>query len=365
MSSTSDPTGRVIQDPSCREILPSPRWRRALRRVALDPFEIGITNLLYRLSHSDKPWIYRPLTRMMLRRFKIDMREALDSDPRGYARFSELFTRQLRPGLRPIDPRENAIVSSVDGCISQVGSIEKDGSIVEIREGSRAGARLLVKGIRYQLLDLLGGLEPVAARYLEGAYNNTYLAPYHYHRMHMPMEGRLLRIARVSGRLRSVSQVVQLDAPEPVMTTNERVILEFQGLGGHCFCLVFVGAVGVSGIATRWVDFRHPRDYWFRRKSEQRGLEIYEVEAGRLLDKGSVPKRVGRICEEACRGQDSFLLKKGDEVGIFEMGSTVVSLFSPEMGVKWLPNAVRGREVKMGEAVGECVMKSFSWPHES
>ena len=335
-----------------QEILPSPAWRRVLRSMTLEPLEIVITNFLYRLSHSSKPWIRKPLTRFMLRRFKIDMSEALQPDPEQYARFSDLFIRRLRAGVRPVDAREDIVVSSVDGCISQVGLIEADGTIVEVNEKKSNTKKIFIKGIRYSLLDLLGGMETMAARYLGGAYNNTYLAPHNYHRMHMPFEGSLQRILRIPGRLRSVSQVVQLDSPEPVMTTNERVVLEFKDPEGKNFALVFVGAVGVSGIACPWMDFRHRRHYGSRRQAKKQGLELYEVEAGCLLCKTSSIKKIGKIIEEACVGEDAFFRRKGEEVGVFEMGSTVVVLFGPEFGVKWLPSVLRGAEVKMGEAVG-------------
>ncbi|MCP5467740.1 MAG: phosphatidylserine decarboxylase [Deltaproteobacteria bacterium] len=390
-----------------QEPLPSPLSKRLLRRFVIDPLEVAITNFLDRSARSQRKWYKNLFSKILIDAFKPDLEESADfAGPDGYKRapsWGDIFIRKLKEGARPIDalpngsprpggPRPDTIVSQVDGRFAQIGEIGPEGQIIEVQDGTEVPlppygngpwalfrgaldalkikigygnlttvpgpngelvpAKILVKGISYSALDLVAGFENLAQRFYGGVFNNTYLAPHNYHRMHMPIAGELVRIIREPGRLRSVGLTVQLDSPEPVMTTNERVILEFKTPDGHPFVMVFVAAVGVSGVTTPFVDFHHSRRYWSRRSAAKQIREIYEVQEGKLIQTEGNTGGVGRLNLKRLNSQNPFWLDIGEEVGIFHMGSTVVTLFPPEMGVRFNPEiAQRGNAVRMGEPV--------------
>jgi phosphatidylserine decarboxylase len=239
------------------------------------------------------------IVRWFIEQYQVDMSEALESDPAHYASFNEFFTRALKPGIRPIAPAE--LVCPVDGAISHFGRIERD----QIFQA---------KGHRYSTTALVGGDAGLAAGYENGHFATIYLSPRDYHRIHMPCDGRLLRMIHVPGDLFSVNPTTAANVPG-LFARNERVVCVFESAQGP-FVLVLVGATIVGSMATVW--------------------------------HGTVnPPRTGR--QREWRYDDQRIeLRKGEEMGRFLLGSTVVLLF-PQGDLRFNPSWAPARGVRLGE----------------
>jgi phosphatidylserine decarboxylase len=229
------------------------------------------------------------------------MNEALDSDIASYPSFNEFFTRALKPGARPIAQAD--LVSPVDGAISQFGAIEGD----QIFQA---------KGHRYSTTALVGGDAALAAQFAQGSFATLYLSPKDYHRIHMPCDGRLLRMIHVPGDLFSVNPTTARGVPG-LFARNERVVCIFETARGP-LVLALVGATIVGSMATVWHGVVNP----------PRGGEVREW---RYDDQ-------------------QITLRKGDEMGRFLLGSTVVMLF-PAPPLAFNPAWSPGRPVHLGEAM--------------
>lgn len=236
-------------------------------------------------------------------RYQVDMSEAEHSDPASYATFNEFFGRALRPGARPV--ADTALVSPVDGAISQLGPIQ-------------GGEVFQAKGHSYSTTALLGGDAQEAARYQDGQFATLYLSPKDYHRVHMPCSGVLKRMIHVPGDLFSVNPTTARGVPG-LFARNERVVCLFDSEQGP-FVLVLVGATVVGSMATVW-----------------HGV----VNAS----------RDGKIHEWNYEDQN-IELAKGQEMGRFLLGSTVVLLFPKESGYRfdsgWQPQGL----IRQGQAMG-------------
>lgn len=243
------------------------------------------------------------IVRRFIRKYGVDMGEALESDPARYASFNEFFTRALRPGIRPIAPAD--LVCPVDGAISQFGRIERD----QIFQA---------KGHGYSTTALVGGDASLAAVYENGHFATIYLSPRDYHRIHMPCDGRLLRMIHVPGDLFSVNPVTAANVPG-LFARNERVVCVFESAQGP-FVLVLVGATIVGSMATVW--------------------------------HGTVnPPRTGH--QREWRYDDQRIeLRKGEEMGRFLLGSTVVLLF-PQGDLAFNPSWAPARGVRLGEEMAK------------
>ncbi len=196
----------------------------------------GLSRLTLAATRVRSAWFKNLLTRAFLRLYAVDMAEARQPDPYAYASFNEFFTRELAPGSRPIDGDPASITSPVDGTVSQCGPIDAD-------------LLLQAKGRVFRLSDLLAG-QAWADRFEGGSFATIYLAPYNYHRIHMPLAGRLLDTVYVPGRLFSVNAATACCIPR-LFARNERVLTRFEGAAGQ-FALVLVGALNVGSIATVW-----------------------------------------------------------------------------------------------------------------
>lgn len=225
-------------------------------------------------------WVKTPTIALMRRAYAIDLSEALDSQPQNYASFNAFFTRALKPGARPL-AASSALISPVDGRISQCGAITGD-TIYQ------------AKGRNYSSGALLAD-PAAAAAYNDGQFMTIYLAPHNYHRIHMPCNGRLLRATFVPGRLLSVRPATAA-AIDQLFARNERLVLHFASANGP-FVLVMVGALFVGSLET--------------------------VIEGRIS-----PPHSRRMREFDYRAAP-IELRRGDELGRFNMGSTVVLLFPP------------------------------------
>ncbi len=266
----------------------------------------AISRVVLAATRSRLPVFKNWLVRQFVAGFKPDMSDAVVADPTGYPSFNEFFTRALRDGARPIDPRIDALVSPVDGTVSQRGSIA-------------AGAILQAKGHSYDVDALLAGQREWSGKFQDGEFATIYLAPYNYHRIHMPLAGTLRAAWYVPGRLFSVNQATAATVPR-LFARNERVVCCFE-TDGMPWALVLVGALNVGSMATVWHGDVTPR-----RPRVVTALPLAGVSA-------------------------PLALVKGAEMGRFNMGSTVV-LVLPRARVAWHAEFAAGRAVRMGMAVG-------------
>ncbi|MBC7603564.1 MAG: phosphatidylserine decarboxylase [Ramlibacter sp.] len=247
-----------------------------------------------------------PITQWIIRRFiakyKVNMAEAANADPASYASFNEFFTRPLRDGARPIS--HAPLICPVDAAISQFGPIEHD----QIFQA---------KGHSYSTRALVGGDQQLAHRFDHGHFATLYLAPKDYHRIHMPCEGRLTRMIYVPGDLFSVNPLTARHVPG-LFARNERVVCVFETAFGP-FVNVLVGATIVGSVETVWHGIVNPP-------------RTREIREWRYDDQGIV-------------------LKKGQEMGRFLLGSTVVMLF-PKNIVTFQGDWAPTKPVRLGEAMG-------------
>lgn len=264
----------------------------------------ALTTLAGRLASAPLGRLTTSAIRHFVKRYEVDMSEAANPDIGSYTTFNEFFTRALRPGVRPIAGSD--LISPVDGAISQLGAIERD----QIFQA---------KGHHYSTTALLGGDAALAQQFTDGLFATLYLSPRDYHRIHMPCDGRLRRMVHVPGDLFSVNPTTARGVPG-LFARNERVVCVFDSDGGP-FVLVLVGATIVGSMATVW--------------------------------HGQVnPPRTGQLRQwDYPAGQVS--LRKGQEMGRFLLGSTVVMLF-PQGALGFNPQWQAGRPVRMGEAMASC-----------
>jgi phosphatidylserine decarboxylase len=251
-------------------------------------------------------WLTTTIIRRFVKRYNVNMAEAANPDISSYTSFNDFFTRALKPGARPL--ASAALICPVDGAISQFGAI--------------AGEQIFqAKGHSYSTTALVGGDAELAAQFKDGSFATLYLSPRDYHRIHMPCAGRLLRMIHVPGELFSVNPTTARGVPG-LFARNERVVCVFEGKDGP-WVLVLVGATIVGSMATVWHGVVNPPRPGYLRNwdySDQRRL-----------------------------------LKKGEEMGRFLLGSTVVMLFpkSASGPLAFNPSWQPGGAIKLGEAMAE------------
>jgi len=263
-----------------------------------------ISRLVHRLARSRAEWFRKPFTRWFARRYRVDMREAIETDPLAYPCFNAFFTRALRPEARPLPADVDAVCSPADGEISAWGPIH-------------AGRLIQAKGRDYALRALLASAEGVEDGFDGGSFMTVYLSPRDYHRVHMPLAGQLREMRHVPGRLFSVGRHTVCTIPE-VFSRNERVVCLFQGEAGR-FAVVLVGAINVASIETVWA--------------------------------GEVTPPAGRRIERIRYGADAPCLERGAELGRFNMGSTAIVVFEP--GLVRIDARLRcGERVLVRQAIG-------------
>ncbi len=267
-----------------------------------------LSRWVYRVTRSQNIRLRNRALSMFLRHYAVEMEEAVESNPFAYLSFNAFFTRALKPAARPIAAEADAYVSPVDGTVSQCGAINED-SILQ------------AKGQSYSLHELLGGNCERTKKYLGGSFATIYLAPYNYHRIHMPLAGTVRETIYVPGDLFSVNAATARAVPR-VFARNERVVCDFasaQNSSGD-FAMVFVGALHVGSIETVWSGEVNPPP---RRKKQ-----VIAIDAGK-----------GRA------------LAKGEEAGRFNMGSTVIIITAPGR-VQWTSDLQAGAIVRLGQKIG-------------
>lgn len=266
----------------------------------------AISRLARWITRVETPaWIKNILIRRFIRRFGVDMNEAAIPDIHAYSCFNDFFTRALRADARPITGDAQSIACPVDGRISQIGSLDRENI-------------LQAKGRTYSVAELLAGESQTSDKFMDGEFATLYLSPRDYHRIHMPLTGSLRKMLYVPGRLFSVNPPTTRVVPR-LFARNERVITVFDTDAG-CMAVVLVGALNVGSIETVWAgEITPPRSHAVHRREYQEG----EVS-----------------------------LKKGAELGRFNMGSTVIVLFERQR-IRWQAKFAANAGVRMGENFGK------------
>jgi phosphatidylserine decarboxylase len=266
----------------------------------------GISRLIHRLTRIRhrglKDWAIRDFAR----RFGVDMSEAVEPDLGSYVHFNAFFTRALRSDARPIAMGKKDVACPVDGAVSQIGGIE-------------AGRIFQAKGQAFTALELLGGDATAAAQFDGGSFATLYLSPKDYHRIHMPLDGKLIRMIHVPGRLFSVNPPTTRAVPR-LFARNERVACLFDTPAGP-MALVMVGALNVASIETVW--------------------------AGEVT-----PPRRPRVQTWDYAGE--VQLDKGAEVGRFNMGSTVILLFTRDR-IRWDDSYKAATSTRVGRKIASLI----------
>jgi phosphatidylserine decarboxylase len=264
----------------------------------------ALSALVFRLTRLRLGALTRLAIRAFVRVFRVDLAEAAEPDPGAYPSFNAFFTRALRADARPLPAAPDQVLSPVDGAVSQAGTID--------------GGRLVqAKGWTYSLHGLLGGDDALAESFRGGLFATLYLSPRDYHRIHMPIDGRLRRMIHVPGRLFSVNPTTAAAVPD-LFARNERVVCQFDTALGP-LAVILVGAIFVGSIETVW--------------------------AGRIT-----PPR-GRGIRTTDYGDDGPRLSRGDELGRFNMGSTVILLL-PAGSVQWSPDLQPEAAVRCRGGIG-------------
>ena len=267
-----------------------------------------LSRMMSVLTHSENKLWKNLFIRQVIKHYRVNMDEALEQDINAYASFNDFFTRQLKPDVRPLTTDHNAVACPADGFVSQAGQI-------------RAGKIFQAKGKNYTATELLGGDPERAAPFEEGTFTTIYLSPKDYHRMHMPLTGTLKEMVHIPGRLFSVNTATTNSVPG-LFARNERVAAIFDTEAGP-MALVLVGAIFVSSVETVWHGVVTPPTI-----SKVRSWR-YETESPRL--------------------------KMGEEIGRFNMGSTIIVLFGKDK-VTWADSLQPGQRVKFGQLIGKTLV---------
>lgn len=244
------------------------------------------------------------LIRDFVKKYQVNMSEALEPNPLNYASFNEFFIRRLKPEVRPIATAE--VVSPVDGSISEIGYLTE-------------GRILQAKGHSYSVKALLGGDDAYAQAFREGCFTTLYLSPKDYHRVHMPIEGQLQEMIYIPGSLYSVQPRTARVIPN-LFAKNERLVAIFSTKRG-LMAMVMVGAAIVGSMGTVWEGD-------LRRTS-----------------------RIKRTLYAADHIENHIVLAKAMEMGYFKLGSTVIVLFAEREQIQWLDHWHAGDAIQLGQAL--------------
>ncbi|MCB1581613.1 MAG: archaetidylserine decarboxylase [Marinicella sp.] len=264
--------------------------------------------LLSRMMHALMRIRFKPIKnftlKKMIKAFNINMDEAISKDFDDYEHFNAFFTRDLKPGVRPIDPSSDSIVSPVDGVISQIGTINRD----EI---------LQAKGHNYTIKDLLA--TAMDSDFIDGQFITIYLSPKDYHRLHAPMACEIKQMRHVPGRLFSVADWTTQKIPR-LFARNERLINTLHTPYGKV-AYVYVGAILVSSIET-------------------------------VCNGVITPPYAKQVTDLLPQGKTQY--QKGEEMGRFNMGSTVILLFQKDSMV-FEPGLKAGSPLKLGQRIATII----------
>ncbi len=265
-----------------------------------------LSKLMHTITRSRNPRLKNFLISNIIKLYNIDMSLALEEKPEAYETFNAFFTRELKPSVRPIATGAEDIACPVDGTVSQLGVIH-DGEIFQ------------AKGKSFTTKQLIGGNDAVAQQFKNGCFATIYLSPKDYHRIHSPLDAKLIGMSHIPGKLFSVNPATTRTV-NGLFARNERVSSIFETPVG-LMAVVMVGAIFVSSVDTVW--------------------------SGTVVPPYAKTVRHWQYTED----ENRFTANKGDELGRFNMGSTVVLLFQ-EGSVNFSPTLSNGSTVKMGEKIG-------------
>ncbi len=261
----------------------------------------GLSNLIYKITRIRKPWFKNWAINTFVKRFNVDMSLAVQPKAEAYKDFNSFFTRPLREGARPIC--KQGICSPVDGTISQIGRIN-------------VNTLLQAKNHNYDLTALLGGSATLANNFIDGYFCCIYLSPRDYHRIHMPIDGSLREMTYVPGKLYSVNTYTAETVPN-LFAVNERVLNIFDTDHGP-MAVIQVGAINVGSMETVW--------------------------------HGMITPPYGKEMTTWHYDEQTISLKRGDEMGRFNMGSTVILLFAKD-AIEWNGSLSATDTVVMGQCL--------------
>ncbi|AHG76340.1 Phosphatidylserine decarboxylase proenzyme [Mannheimia varigena USDA-ARS-USMARC-1296] len=250
------------------------------------------------------------IIKLFAKQYKVNLSEAVKNEPSDYATFNEFFIRELKENARPINTESNVVCLPADGKVSESGDI--------------ADNRLLqAKGHFFTLETLLANDQEMANKFKDGTFITTYLSPTDYHRVHMPCDGTLRKMIYVPGELFSVNPFLAEHVPN-LFARNERVICEFDTAFGP-MVQILVGATITASMSTVWAGVINPP------RADEVVVWNYETE-----------------------GEKAIKLQKGEEMGAFRLGSTVINLF-PTGKVYLNPALITGTKTRMGEELGRVI----------
>ena len=270
-----------------------------------------LASLFYILPHHAISWLmfkgarirWTPLKNLIIKTYTdlnpVNMHDAIEEDMFAYETLNAFFTRALKPEVRPFDEAKDSWLCPVDGLVSQAKAI-KDGRIFQ------------AKGHDYSLLELVGGDEYLEDVFKNGSFATLYLSPRDYHRIHMPATGTLKHMQYIPGRLFSVAPFTVNHIPR-LFARNERSVCYFETEQGP-MAMILVGAINVSATETVW-----------------HGLIT------------SAAKKIKRFDYD----DKNIVLERGDEMGRFNLGSTVIVLATEKMKID--ENIIAGAEIKLGQ----------------
>ena len=268
----------------------------------------GLTSLVYRFTRVRISWVKNLQIQIFIKFFSVNMLETMQPSPLEYETFNAFFTRKLKTDARTWRSNSNNIISPVDGAISQIGQISKD-RIIQ------------AKGKDYSLKQLLADDDVLLKRFESGSFATLYLSPKDYHRIHMPINGTLLKSIFVPGKLFSVNNPT-VRTVDSLFARNERFVSVFDTEQGQ-FALIMVGALFVGSMST--------------------------VFTGQIT-----PTKKRQVYAREYSQQEQILLKQGDEFGFFNMGSTVILLFENNR-INWLEELSPQNNIKVGQIIGNLV----------
>ena len=263
-----------------------------------------LSRLMRQLTHSENKTWKNLFIKQIASHYDVNMDEAIDSDINAYPSFNRFFTRALKAGARTTANNRGDIACPADGTVSQAGDIN-EGNIIQ------------AKGKSYTATDLLGGDDQRAAPFKNGKFTTIYLSPKDYHRLHMPLDGTLKEMIHIPGRLFSVNAATANSVPR-LFARNERVVAIFDTEIGP-MALVLVGAIFVASIETVW-------------HGEVTPPTAKEIQTWQYTD-------------------DAPQLKRGEEMGRFNMGSTIIVLYANDV-MNWEESFLAGNNVQLGEKIG-------------
>ena len=264
-----------------------------------------LSRFVGKIADCETPWVKNSFIKWFNKNYQINMSEAQEEIPTNYPSFNAFFTRALKEGARPIDQTAGGIVSPADGAISQLGPIDH-------------GRIFQAKGRGYGLTTLLGGDQDRAADFIDGQFATVYLSPKDYHRVHMPVTGTLTHTIYVPGDLFSVNQTTA-QGVDQLFARNERLVAFFDTEHGP-MAMILVGAMIVAGIETVWSGQEAP------------------------LLKQPIHKSFTKL------ESTPISLEKGEEMGRFKLGSTVILLFGKD-SIEWNESLTANSPVTLGEAL--------------